>query len=339
MYDVFDYRPVNAGKVYRNSKTKVFTDGTTNTIVSRSSIFKDHDINSEYMEFKDDREEVQEKIQREVYQSELDLVYSVLERCNMRSYEFYNLSAAEHDDNFLLKLSDIGMSLSEYDLINKHFNKKPMEEKERVLSEVRNDSMKRAKDQIFDYVLNNDFEYFFTGTINPEYFDSSDPKELLKPVQKWLKNMVQRYGLRYILIAERHKSGRIHFHGLFISDKPLNMIYSGTKLYKGYKKPISDEKAEIMGLCEGREVYNLKTWSFGFTTCIKLTGDRMNTAFYVTKYITKDCKKIFGKFFWHSRDLKKPLILIRDLDYDSIQSVEFNGYKYVFERGVSIETK
>lgn len=269
--ELADFRPVKKGEVYRNSKTKVFTDGTTNTIVSRNAIFKDKDIHSEYLE-------------NQLY----------------------------------------------YDPIEVNKKKKKGDS---VQNEPRNDSIKRAKDQIFDLVLNNEFEYFFTGTINPDLHDSKSPSELLKPVQQWLKDMVRRYGLHYIMIAERHKKGGIHFHGLLKSDKELNMVYSGTKLYKGHKKPIADDKAEKMKLYEGREVYNLKSWSFGFTTCIKLQGDRMNTAFYVTKYITKDCKKIFGRFFWHSQNLKKPLIVIQDMDFDSIESYEVNGFKYIFKRG------
>lgn len=269
--ELADFTPLQKGEVYRNSKTKVFTDGTTNTIVSRNAIFKDKDIHSEYLENK--------------------MYYAPIE-------------------------------------VNKKKKKG-----DNVLNEPRNDSIKRAKDQIFDLVLNNEFEYFFTGTINPDLHDSKSPFELLKPVQQWLKDMVRRYGLHYIMIAERHKKGGIHFHGLLKSDKELNMVYSGTKLYKGHKKPVSDDKAEKMKLFEGREVYNLKSWSFGFTTCIKLQGDRMNTAFYVTKYITKDCKKIFGRFFWHSQNLKKPLIVIKDMDFDSIESYEVNGFKYIFKRG------
>lgn len=269
--ELADFNPVSKGEVYRNSKTKIFTDGTTNTICSRTAIFKDKDIHSEYMENK--------------------LYYAPIE-------------------------------------IRKNKNNNKMD-----YGEPRNDSIKRAKDQIFDLVLNNEFEYFFTGTINPEMMDSKDPAEVIKPVQQWLKDMVKRYGLHYIMIAEYHKKGGIHFHGLLKSDKPLKMEYSGTKLYKGYKKPVSDEKAEKKGLYEGREVYNLKTWSFGYTTCIKLQGDRMNTAFYVTKYITKDCKKIFGRFFWHSRNLLKPRIVIQDMDFDSIQSYEVKGFKYEFKRG------
>ena len=332
LQDLLDYSPRTSGEVFRNSKTKVFTDGTTNTVVSRANIFKDKYILTENKEKKEEQRQKQLKADREAFADKVDKVYNILERCGIMSYEFWELTAHENDDDFLLKLSEIGMSIHEYDYCNNYFKKKVPQEKSKSPSDPRPDSVKRAKDQIFDYVLNNDFDYFFTGTIDPENLDSKDPKELLKPVQKWLKNMVQRYNMQYLMIAERHKKGGIHFHGLFKADN-LKLIDSGTKLYKGHKKPISNDRAEKLGLYEGRTVYNLKTWQFGFTTCVPLVGDRMNTAFYVTKYITKDCKKIFGKFFWHSRDLKKPLIVIDDMDFDSVQAAESNGFKYIFQRG------
>ena len=58
----------------------------------------------------------------------------------------------------------------------------------------------------------------------------------------------------------------------------------------------------------------------------------MNTAFYVTKYITKDCNKIFGRFFWHSRDLKKPQIIYQNVDYDSFDALDYGGFKYRLDR-------
>lgn len=324
--------PLKSGQVYRNSKTKLYTDGSTNTIISRSSIFKDKDTLTENMYFKDEQKQADIKQQREAYADKIYRVYTILDRCNLSATDFNIITAYEKDDNFLIKLNELGLSLNEYDYIKDYFIKKEPVKKERACNEVRADSIKRAKDQIFDFILNNDFDYFFTGTINTYMFDSKDPKELLKPVQNWLKDRVKRDNMRYIMIAERHKKGGIHFHGLMAADR-LSMVDSGTKLYKGRKKPVSNEKAEKLGLYEGRTVYNLASWKFGFTTCIKLTGDKLNTAFYVTKYITKDSKKIFGRFFWHSRNLKKPLIIIEDKDFDSIQSYETNGFKYIFTRG------
>lgn len=288
-------------EVLKNAKTKCYTDGTRNTIACRTAIFK----------------------------SPLDISVE-----SIKAWEDKYRLESENSQNIIDYLNAKGITYDEYDERRRQYRREhPKEVKHRDNTEVRTDSMKRAKDSIFDYVLNNDFEYFFTGTINPDEMDSKDPKELLKPVTDWLKNMVKRYGMSYIMIAERHKKGGIHFHGLFRSEKPLRLEDSGTKLYKGHKKPVSNDRAERLGLTDGRTVYNLKSWSFGFTTCIALTGDRLNTAFYVTKYITKDCKKIFGKFFWHSRDLKKPVIEVHDVEYDDIPCAEFNGFKYEFKRG------
>lgn len=288
-------------EVLKNAKTKCYTDGTRNTIACRTAIFK----------------------------SPLDISLE-----SIKAWEDKHRLESENSQNIIDYLNAKGITYDEYDERRRQYRREhPKEVKHRDNTEVRSDSMKRAKDSIFDYVLNNDFEYFFTGTINPDEMDSKDPKELLKPVQQWLKDMVKRYGMSYIMIAERHKKGGIHFHGLFRSEKPLRLEDSGTKLYKCHKKPVSNERAERLGLTDGRTVYNLKSWSFGFTTCIALTGDRLNTAFYVTKYITKDCKKIFGKFFWHSRDLKKPVIEVHDVEYDDIPCAEHNGFKYEFKRG------
>lgn len=287
-------------EVMRNSKSKIYSDGSKNTIVCKQAVFKDSfDISPE-------------SAQNELLKFEIanQKCHNIIDYINAKQISLDEFHERRKENMKLLK-------------------KVPKSHSD----EVRHDSLKRAKDSIFDYILNNEFEYFFTGTLNPDKMDSKDPKEVIKPLIKWLKNMVQRYCLSYIIIAERHKSGAIHFHGLFKADKELKLEDSGTKLYKGFKKPVSDERASELGLSDGRTVYNLKTWKFGFSTAVKLVGNRMNTAFYVTKYITKDCKKIFGKFFWHSRDLKRPQVILEDIDFDSINTMEFNGFKYVFTGG------
>lgn len=288
-------------EVYKNAKTKIYSDGTRNTIASRQPFFKDSfDVSLETLIEQDEKFRI----------------------------------ASEHSQNIIDFLHENDIAYNDYyeEQLQKKREKRDKPKSE-SMGEVRGDSLKRAKDSIFDYTLNNDFQYFFTGTINPDSLDSKSPKELLKPVQKWLNNMVQNYGLFYLMIAERHKKGGIHFHGLLGSSVPLRLVDSGTKLYKGFKKPISNDKAFNLGLTEGRTVYNLKSWKFGFTTAVELQGDRLQTAFYITKYITKDVKKIFGKFFWHSRGLRRPLVEVHDVDYDSILCAEHNGFKYSFERG------
>lgn len=298
---------------FGNAKTKVYADGTTSTVVCRSDIFR----------------------------------RTSFEKINYKKFFFDNFSWTEEKENFknyrlnrklqLIKkhlgvdnLSKV--SLSDVKLAERCIF---MKKKRRKKGEPRPDSIKRAKDRIFDYTFNNKFDYFFTGTINPKKLDSKNPKALFQPVQDWLKNRVKLDGLEYILIAEHHKSGAIHFHGLIKCDN-MDLVDSGTKSYKGYKAPMNDYTAIRKGLntADGKVVYNMPSWKFGFTTCIKTYGDPINVAYYVTKYITKDCKKIFGKFFWHSRGLKKPDIIVEHIDYEEIQSKEFKGaFKYIFRRG------
>ncbi|MDE6670644.1 MAG: hypothetical protein K2K16_00455 [Ruminococcus sp.] len=309
---------------YYNSKTKVYSDGTTSTIVFDTPIFRDRNMSyfdsirnvvQSYNPISDFNNKPMCKLLKQA---------RAFEKCYGKSSKF---------------LTDIEIKVAKSLLF-------PTIRKQR--SVIRSDSVKRAKDRIFDYVLSNDFNYFFTGTIDPKKMDSSDPKVLLRPVQDWLKNLVRRFKVEYIFVPEFHKDGKkIHFHGLIkfdesvLSDsKTKFLVDSKTKLYKGFKRPYKDFTAIRKGLRpeNGRIVYNLPKWRFGHNTAIKLFGDIMHTAFYVTKYITKDASKIFGKFFWHSRGLKTPDIKLENIDYSSVKSKEYfnehiGHFKYIFRRG------
>lgn len=301
---------------YYNAKTKIYADGTTSTIVFDTPVFRDRNlsycdsIRKVVCSYNPDEDWYKKPIRKLLKHAE------VFEK-------FYN------KDSFLLTDLEIKFAKSVF------FPQKTKKKN----APPRSDSLKRAKDKIFDYILSNEFDYFFTGTLDPKNYNSKDPKAILQNIQDWLKNYVKRHNLKYVFVAERHKSGAIHFHGLISGDN-LNLVDSGTKLYKGYKGPMKDYTAIRKGLdlSTGRIVYNLPGWKFGFTTCINLVGDPMNTAFYITKYITKDCKKIFGKFFWHSRGLKKPEIRLENIDYDNVKSKEYfnehvGHFKYIFRRG------
>ncbi|MDE5582277.1 MAG: hypothetical protein K2J08_01045 [Ruminococcus sp.] len=311
---------------FYNCKTKHYIDGSTKSVICNNKIFRDPLVS-----INDCMRDVLFSFSRsDVFNPAVKKIYNKAKKISeyISGYSYENKMNA-----FSLLYSD-----SEFDDVkSKLFPRR----KNQVAKFVRSDSIKRAKDSIFDYVLNNNFNYFFTGTINPQKMNSKDPKEVFGFIQNWLKDRVKRDNLSYIMIAEYHKKGGIHFHGLFNCDSAhLNFVDSGTKLYKGLKKPIKDHTAIRKGLIpsDGRIVYNVAKWKFGFTDCIALSGDKLFTAKYITKYITKNCKKIFGKFFWHSRDLKKPDITVENVDYNKIRSKEYyseyTGFlKYVFRSG------
>ena len=128
--------------VLKNCKTKRYTDGTTNSIICRSAIFKDSfDLSLESIENQDDKFRI----------------------------------ASEHSQNIIDYLEAKGITYDEYDERRKRYHREhPRKSSEP--SEPRNDSIKRANDSIFDLVLNNDFEYFFTGTIKIIRIDCTSEK-------------------------------------------------------------------------------------------------------------------------------------------------------------------
>ncbi len=165
------------------------------------------------------------------------------------------------------------------------------------------------RDKVRDIVLMNDFSHFLTITINPEQFDSFDVKLVRKKLQRWLKDQSNRKGLQYVLIPEYHKSGRIHAHAL-VNDV-FNLVDSGLQTSSG--KPI----------------YNCPEWRYGFSTAIPLDENKLRVANYVTKYITKGSDKIFGKYFWSSKNIRRePHVILCDTDFDSVLAQTYQPLAY-----------
>lgn len=155
-------------------------------------------------------------------------------------------------------------------------------------------SMRRARGKLRRLALANDFRWFVTLTFNPEKVDSFDAAAVVKKLNAWCSNMVQRKGLRYILIPELHPtSGRIHFHGFF-SDC-VDAVDSGHTDKQGHK------------------IYNLPQWTLGFTTAIELYDDYSRAVGYVSKYIGKQDGKITGRWYYSGGDLREPEITYAEI--------------------------
>ena len=149
-------------------------------------------------------------------------------------------------------------------------------------------SMRRARAKLRRLALANEFRWFVTLTIDPEKCDSFDGVAVVRKLNAWCSNMVQRKGLRYILVPERHKSGRIHFHGFF--NDCLEVVDSGHTDKQGHK------------------IYNLPQWALGFTTAIELYDDYVKAVGYVCKYVGKQGEKPAGRWYYSGGDLREPEI-------------------------------
>jgi len=182
-------------------------------------------------------------------------------------------------------------------------------------------SMRRARAKVRRLALANEFRWFVTLTLDPQKIDSHDGAAVVKALNAWCSNAVQRKGLRYILVPERHKKGGIHFHGFF-SDS-LDAVDSGTIKPPGGGKPRRPRgKAQRDEWLRngGQVVYNLPGWSLGFTTAMELYGEYPAAVAYVCKYIGKDGEKPAGRWYYSGGDLREPDVTFAELSTDDVLS-------------------
>lgn len=207
----------------------------------------------------------------------------------------------------------------------------------------RKDSVRRAKETVFDIATLNKFDYFVTLTLDPEQIDSKDTETVKHKLKSSLNNLRNRHNVSYLLVAEYHKSGAIHFHALMSGN--LKLEDSGTVIHKDYSKPVKLDTLRRKGVPvdEAKTVYNVKNWTLGHSTAIEIYGEQQNVAKYMTKYITKDFQKIFGNFYYAGGNIiRKPQITLIDSDYNTVDKKEYLceaigvSFKYyeVSERGV-----
>lgn len=167
-------------------------------------------------------------------------------------------------------------------------------------------SMRRARAKLRRLALANGFEYFVTLTLDPAKINRYDGAAITKALGRWCDNMVRRHGLRYILVPELHRDGAIHFHG-FMAGTGLEARDSGVEW-------------------DGRPVYNLPQWGYGFTTAQRLYGDYHAAVGYCCKYIGKQAgQRPLGRWYYSGGALQEPAKAYVDLDYRDVEnSVEFS---------------
>lgn len=159
-------------------------------------------------------------------------------------------------------------------------------------------AQRRARAAVRDLGLCNDWTFFVTLTLNGALVDRYDPAEVVRHLNHWLDNHVRRDGLCYVLVPEHHKDGAIHFHGFF--NDALEAVDSGH----------TDR--------QGHTVYNLPAWGWGFSTAIRLYGQRAAAVAYCCKYVAKQQEKIGGRWYYSGGKLRRPEVEWTDADFEAL---------------------
>lgn len=150
-------------------------------------------------------------------------------------------------------------------------------------------SKRRARKMVFDLAMcNPDLDTFVTFTIAPDSdVDRYNVNDAVRRLGQWLSNRVKRKGLKYVFVCELHKDGAAHFHGL-LNSKAVKLEDSGHK----------DKRGNV--------VYNVKDWKLGFTTAVKVYGERGAVCKYIVKYISKSTDRVGGRWYYSGGELQRP---------------------------------
>lgn len=179
-------------------------------------------------------------------------------------------------------------------------------------------SRRRARAAVADLAYSNDFRYFVTFTLDAAKVDRYDVAVITRKLNCWLDNRVRRDGLRYVLVPELHKDGAVHFHGLVNAALPLTDSGTVIRAEGGRpRRPRSNAERLRWLRAGGHIVYNMPSWSLGFSTAIELYGSRQAAIAYVCKYISKSSGKVGGRWYYSGGQLARPAVYPADIPYEA----------------------
>lgn len=155
----------------------------------------------------------------------------------------------------------------------------------------------RARSMVLQYALCNPWEYFFTGTLDKAKFDRFDLDTFAARLMQFIRDKRKKYASKFqvLLVPEQHQNGAWHIHGLvhglpeaalapFTPPAPRHLIEEGFLNWPDYME------------------------RFGFCSLAPIR-DFVATAFYITKYVSKDLSRRGGDLgkhlYFHSRPLCK----------------------------------
>jgi hypothetical protein len=165
----------------------------------------------------------------------------------------------------------------------------------------------RARSMVLQYALCNPWQYFFTGTLDPEKWDRSKLDPFIAALSQKIRDWRKSYGFKLdvLLVPEQHKDGSWHVHGL-VNNLPdwevghfMQLDLRSVGLGWLFPSRLCD--------CDFLNWYDFCE-TFGYCSLAPVR-DPVATAFYITKYVSKDLSRRSGDLgkhlYFHSRPLQK----------------------------------
>lgn len=172
-------------------------------------------------------------------------------------------------------------------------------------------NLSRTRQTVQELALCNEWEYFFTGTLNQAKYNRYDLQKYIKDLSQFIQDKRKQYNsdIKYLLIPEKHKDGAWHIHGLLsgISEEKLQMFEITKKL----------PYFILNALQNGISVFDWRSYSKKFGYCsFSPVRDSYAITKYITKYITKDMlmrkSEKHKKLFYCSHGLQRAETILKE---------------------------
>lgn len=167
----------------------------------------------------------------------------------------------------------------------------------------------RTKSRIFDVACCNNWDYFFTGTIDPQKYDRTDLEKYHKDFTQFLRDQNKKHGckIKFLVVPELHSDGRSwHLHG-FLSGLPEDQLQ---RFRYGVDRMSTALAVKVLN---GDPVYNWTAYAQKFGFCdLEPIKNAEAVSKYIQKYICKDLARsvseVGAHMYYRSRGLWEPTI-------------------------------
>lgn len=174
----------------------------------------------------------------------------------------------------------------------------------------------RARSMVLQYALCNPWDWFFTGTLDPDRWGRDDLSKFMLDFSQKIRDWRKEYEsqIQVLLIPEHHKDGSWHVHGMMRGIPSWH-------LYRFWWLPLRFLELETSPgnilkslfpwkLCERSEWRYWDDFNDRYGYCsLAPIKDPVATAFYISKYVSKELSQRSGDLgkhlYFHSRSLKK----------------------------------
>lgn len=273
---------------------------------------------------------IQETTKMGSLESHLLLDSSLISRTNRKKYDVKIVDCGEYTQVYIyqdsltriIKNDDLDLSLKKLKIDNFFENQKENKEnnKDNELNEISLKNIIRSKLECQRLAKANSkkWETFITLTFKENIMDI---KLANKKFQNYIRQVKRVFnGFSYIAIPEFQKRGAIHYH--LLTNIPIDSpLIPKREIKRLYNKEIKNYK-EL-------EYYDLKYWSYGFSSAEVMKGDIKKVVGYISKYMTKDIdNRLFGYHrYFYSQNLSKPI----ENYIDTENSIDNNFYKKIIQ--------